>query len=230
MFRACRDGFASMFRCRAPPTTTLRSRAVFGVLRAVFRVCRRSAWSSHCSSAGYDVAPAWACGCGATSPTGRRSSTTRAGRGTARGHLMSAPHRSSDSAAWVMPVPSAARISLGDTEAFDRTRQAHGSTHRVPRLVVADVHAGCPRANSPTEPRQALPPGAGVNVLGRQRIGAVRCHAAGRHRTRPRWRSGWRTTDFHIPTGSTRTLRRYVADRWEIVAVTARARRTQASR
>jgi hypothetical protein len=71
------------------------------------------------------AAPAWACGCGAYLPNraGASVSTERAliaWDGTAEDIVMAfSVSASSERAAWVMPVPSAAEFSLGDPEAFD---------------------------------------------------------------------------------------------------------------
>jgi hypothetical protein len=71
------------------------------------------------------AAPAWACGCGAYIPDRAGASVVDeramvAWDGKTRDILMSFNvSGSSDKAAWVMPVPSAAKVSLGDTEAFE---------------------------------------------------------------------------------------------------------------
>lgn len=70
------------------------------------------------------ASPAWACGCGAYVPDSPGSSVADeraliAWDGTTEDILMSlSVTGSSDKAAWIMPVPSAARVSLGDTEVF----------------------------------------------------------------------------------------------------------------
>ena len=51
---------------------------------------------------------------------------------------------SSDKAAWIMPVPSAAQVSLGDTEVFEELGRLTAPRVGVPRLVVADVHLAAP--------------------------------------------------------------------------------------
>ena len=71
------------------------------------------------------AAPAWACGCGAYIPDRAGASVVDeramvAWDGKTQDILMSFNVSGrSDRAAWVMPVPSAAEVSLGDTEVFD---------------------------------------------------------------------------------------------------------------
>jgi hypothetical protein len=70
------------------------------------------------------TAAAWACGCGAYIPGQQGASVVDesaliAWDGSREDILMSLRVAgSSDSAAWVMPVPSAAQVSLGEAEAF----------------------------------------------------------------------------------------------------------------
>ncbi len=76
---------------------------------------------------------------------------------------------SSDKAAWVMPVPSAAKVSLGDTEVFDELARL-----TAPRVEYRDSWWPTftwllPGATSSLETAGA--PGGAVNVLGHQRIG-----------------------------------------------------------
>lgn len=77
---------------------------------------------------------------------------------------------SSDTAAWVMPVPSAAQISLGEAEAFTELGRL-----TAPRIEYRDTWwptFSWLTAGGVSEGAMAgAPPGAGVNVLGRQRIG-----------------------------------------------------------
>jgi hypothetical protein len=74
---------------------------------------------------------------------------------------------SSERAAWVMPVPSAAEFSLGEPEAFDELVRL-----TAPRIEYRDhwwpSFDWLTMAGS-AETMAGAPPGAGVNVLGRQR-------------------------------------------------------------
>ena len=71
------------------------------------------------------AAPAWACGCGAYIPDRAGASVVDeramvAWDGKTQDILMSFNvSGSSDKAAWIMPVPFAAKVSLGHTEAFE---------------------------------------------------------------------------------------------------------------
>lgn len=124
---------------------------------------------------------------------------------------------SSESAAWVMPVPSAAEVSLGDAGVF-----AELGRLTAPRIETRDswwptfdwLTASDPSGGETAGAR----PGAGVDVLGHQPIGpfdvtrlAARDAAA---------LAGWLTDNgFDHPNGLESNLAAYVADRWEIVAV-----------
>ena len=71
------------------------------------------------------AAPAWACGCGAYIPDRAGASVVDdramvAWDGKTQDILMSFNvSGSSDKVAWIMPVPSAAKVSLGYTAVFD---------------------------------------------------------------------------------------------------------------
>jgi uncharacterized protein DUF2330 len=122
---------------------------------------------------------------------------------------------SSDRAAWVMPVPSAARITLGDTEVFEALGEL-----TAPRIEYRDswwptipwlVWAGSP-------PDTAGAPSGAVSVLGRQRLGPfdVTRLAANDPSALAKWLSD---NGFPHPDGLDDNLAPYVADGWEIVAV-----------
>ena len=165
--------------------------------------------------------PAWACGCGAYVPDNPGSSVADeraliAWNGTTEDILMSlSVTGSSDRAAWIMPVPSAARITLGDTEVFDALGEL-----TAPRIEYRDswwptipwlVWAGSP-------PDTAGAPSGAVSVLGRQRLGPfdVTRLAANDPSALAKWLSD---NDFPRPDGLDDNLAPYVADGWEIVAV-----------
>lgn len=168
------------------------------------------------------VAPAWACGCGAYIPDQKGSSVVDeraliAWDGSREDILMSlGVTGSSDSAAWVMPVPSAATVSLGEAEAFEELGRL-----TAPRIEYRDTWwptfdwlfpAG------PSEGAMAGPPPGAVNVLGRQRIGPfdVTRLAADDPAALTKWLAD---NGFPHPDGLDTNLSPYVADRWEIVAV-----------
>ncbi len=169
------------------------------------------------------AAPAWACGCGAYIPDRKGASVVDeraliAWDGAREDILMSLRVTgSSDSAAWVMPVPSAAMVSLGEAEAFTELGRL-----TAPRVEYHDswwptftwLTAGGPSEGAVAGP----PPGAGVDVLGRQRIGpfdVTRLAAQD-----PAALTKWLTDNgFPHPDGLDANLAPYVADRWEIAAV-----------
>ncbi|MGZ8813574.1 MAG: DUF2330 domain-containing protein [Mycobacterium sp.] len=167
------------------------------------------------------ASPAWACGCGAYVPDNPGSSVADeraliAWDGTTEDILMSlSVTGSSDRAAWVMPVPSAARVSLGDTEVFEDLGRL-----TAPRIEYRDswwptipwlVWAG---AASDT----AGAPAGAVNVLGRQRLGPfdVTRLAADDPTALANW---LKDNGFPHPEGLDDNLAPYVADGWEIVAI-----------
>ncbi len=168
------------------------------------------------------ASPAWACGCGAYVPENPGSSVADeraliAWDGTTEDILMSlSVTGSSDKAAWVMPVPSAANVTLGDTEVFEEL-----GTLTAPRVEYHDswwptlpllVWAGAP------PPDTAGLPGGRVNVLGRQRLGPfdVTRLAADDPAALANW---LKDNGFPHPEGLDDNLAPYVADGWEIVAV-----------
>jgi hypothetical protein len=169
------------------------------------------------------AAPAWACGCGAYIPDRAGPAVVDeraliAWDGAREDILMSFNVTgSSDKAAWVMPVPSAAQVSLGEAEAFEELGRL-----TAPRVEYRDSWwptFGWLASGSPSEGAMAgPPPGAGVNVLGRQRIGpfdVTRLAAQD-----PAALAKWLTDNgFPHPDGLDTNLAPYVADDWEIVAV-----------
>jgi hypothetical protein len=168
------------------------------------------------------AAPAWACGCGAYIPDRAGASVVDeramvAWDGKTQDILMSFNvSGSSDKAAWIMPVPSAAEISLGDTEVFDELGRL-----TAPRVEYRDswwptftwLFSG---AASSLETAGA--PGGAVNVLGRQRIGPfdVTRLAANDPTALATWLAD---KGFPRPDGLETNLAPYIADHWEIVAI-----------
>jgi hypothetical protein len=167
------------------------------------------------------ASPAWACGCGAYVPDNPGASVVDeralvAWDGTTEAILMSlSVAGSSDKAAWVMPVPSAADVALGDPEVFEELGRL-----TAPRIEYRDswwptfpwlIWAGAP-------PDTAGAPGGGVDVLGRQRLGpfdVTRLAADD-----PTALATWLTDNgFPHPDGLDENLAPYVADNWEIVAI-----------
>jgi hypothetical protein len=168
------------------------------------------------------AAPAWACGCGAYIPDRAGASVVDeramvAWDGKTQDILMSFNvSGSSDKAAWIMPVPSAAQVSLGDTEVFEELGRL-----TAPRVEYRDSWWPTftwllPSAASSLESAGA--PGGAVNVLGRQRIGPfdVTRLAANDPTALATWLAD---KGFPRPDGLDANLAPYIADHWEIVAI-----------
>jgi hypothetical protein len=168
------------------------------------------------------AAPAWACGCGAYIPDRAGASVVDeramvAWDGETQDILMSFNvSGSSDTAAWVMPVPSAAQVSLGDTEVFEELGRL-----TAPRVEYRDSWSPTftwllPGAASSLETAGA--PGGAVDVLGRQRIGPfdVTRLAANDPAALATWLAD---KGFPRPDGLDANLAPYIADHWEIVAI-----------
>lgn len=168
------------------------------------------------------AAPAWACGCGAYIPDRAGAAVVDeraliAWDGRTEDILMSFGVRgTSDRAAWVMPVPSAAHVTLGDAAVFDELARI-----TAPRVEYRD--SWWPTFDWLTEgSRGALKsagarPG-GVKVLSNQRIGPFDVtRLAGDD---PAALAGWLTAKgFLHPDGLDANLAPYVAAGWEIVAI-----------
>ncbi len=167
------------------------------------------------------ASPAWACGCGAYVPDHPGASVADeraliAWDGATENILMSlSVAGSSDKAAWVMPVPSVARITLGDPEVFEELGRL-----TAPRVEYRDswwpsfpwlIWAGA-------APDTAGAPGGAVDVRGRQRLGpfdVTRLAADD-----PTALATWLTDNgFPHPEGLDQNLAPYVADGWEVVAI-----------
>jgi Uncharacterized protein conserved in bacteria (DUF2330) len=165
--------------------------------------------------------PAWACGCGAYIPNQAGATVTDeraliAWDGDTEDILMSFNvSGSSNTAAWVMPVPSAADVSLGDPETF---RELGRLT--APRVEYRDSWWPTFSWLSADESLDAgaAPSGVGVNVVGRQRIGPfdVTRLAANDPSELAKWLAD---NGFPHPDGLDENLAPYIADRWEIVAI-----------
>ncbi|MEO3760428.1 DUF2330 domain-containing protein [Mycobacterium sp. B14F4] len=167
-------------------------------------------------------APARACGCGAYIPDrpGASIATERAliaFDGVSQDVVMSFNvSGESDTAAWIMPVPSSAQVSLGEPALFEELGRV-----TAPRVEYHDNWwptfdwLAPSRGDADTAGAR---PGSGVNVLGRQRIGPfdVTRLAADDAAGLANWlaQNGFPTSD-----GLGDNLADYVEDRWEVVAI-----------
>ncbi len=167
------------------------------------------------------ASPAWACGCGAYIPDGPGASVVDeraliAWDGATEDILMSFDIAGgSDAAAWVMPVPTTASVTLGEAEVFtDLTRIT------APRVEYRD--SWWPTFswlfNDSAVLDTAGAPGGAVTVLGSRRIGpfdVTRLVSADASAL-----ADWLgERGFPHPDGLDENLAPYVADGWEIVAI-----------
>ncbi|MFI9117587.1 DUF2330 domain-containing protein [Streptomyces venezuelae] len=171
------------------------------------------------------VAPAYACGCGAMIPTkeqrigvDREESAVRWDGRTETVVMRFNVHGNARHAAWIMPVPHRADVSLGDPELFDEIDrltepEQRDRSHFWPR---AD---DWPFDTDHGDGAGAPAPGAGtVGVVGRERLGPF--DVARLTATDPEALGGWlRTHGYELPERLTGALQPYVDRRWEYVAV-----------
>ncbi|MCV7211934.1 DUF2330 domain-containing protein [Mycolicibacterium canariasense] len=171
----------------------------------------------------HTAAPAWACGCGAYIPdrAGAAVVDERAlvtWDGLREDILMSlGVTGSSDRAAWVMPVPSAAQVSLGDIAVFGELTRL-----TAPRVEYRDswwpTFDWLQQGSSEAFDTAGAAPGAGVQVLSSQRIGPF--DVTRLRGDDPAALAGWLADKgFPHPDGLDANLAPYVADGWEIVAI-----------
>ncbi|MCX4980635.1 DUF2330 domain-containing protein [Streptomyces sp. NBC_00572] len=172
------------------------------------------------------VAPAYACGCGAMIPTkdqrigvDREESAVRWDGHTETVVMRFNVHGNADHAAWIMPVPSRADVTLGDPELFD-------SLARLTEPEQRERHYFWPREGDWPfdvdygDGAGAPPPGAGtgVGVVGRERLGPF--DVARLTATDPKALGDWlRANGFELPDRLTGALQPYVDRKWEYVAV-----------
>jgi hypothetical protein len=168
------------------------------------------------------VTPAWACACGGYLPDAQsqaraygENALVQYTGGTEEITLSMAVRGSSKKAAWVMPVPSAATVELGDDELFYRLEEM-----TRPKEVVKETYwpfrdlgiGGGDRIG------EAAAPGAGVNVQQQMVLGPFAV-------TRLTGTSGTAVTDwlhkngYVVPATLAANLTPYLSEKWEIVAV-----------
>jgi hypothetical protein len=169
------------------------------------------------------AAPAWACGCGAYIPDTAGPAVVNerallAWDGHREDILMSLNVRGrSSTAAWIMPVPTTAGVTLAEAGMFDELNRL-----TAPRIEYRDswwptfgwLHgfAGADGLVS------AAAPGHHVDVLSNQRIGPfdVTRLAADDPAALSTWLA---TRGFAQPSGLDRNLAPYLADGWQVVAI-----------
>ncbi|MFE6714626.1 DUF2330 domain-containing protein [Streptomyces sp. NPDC057695] len=173
------------------------------------------------------VAPAYACGCGAMIPTrdqrigvDREESAVHWDGRTETVVMRFRVHGNASHAAWIMPVPQRADVTLGEPELFDAldrlaAPERRDRTYFWPRSGDWPFDTGHGDGSAAGAP----PPGAsGVGVVGRERLGPF--DVARLTATDPKALGGWlRANGFDLPERLTDALQPYVERRWEYVAV-----------
>ena len=169
------------------------------------------------------VTPAWACACGGYLPDAEsraraygENALVRYDDGTEQITLSMAINGSSKKAAWIMPVPAAAKVELGETGLFSRLDRM-----TRPKVVVRKTYwpfrdlgvmgSGRDGAGAPTA-------GAGVNVRQEMQLGPF--SVARLEGTSGTAVTDWlRTNGYVVPSTLAANLTPYLTEKWEIVAV-----------
>ncbi|GHJ91093.1 hypothetical protein SNE510_06120 [Streptomyces sp. NE5-10] len=171
------------------------------------------------------VAPAWACGCGAmiTRPSERigvdREESAVHWDGRNETVVMRfRVHGDARQAAWVMPVPDRADVTLGDPELFDSIEEL-AAPERRDRSYFWPREDDWPFDTGHGDGAAAgAAPGGAVGVVGRERLGPF--DVARLTATDPEALGTWlRTNGFALPDRLTPELRPYVERKWEYVAI-----------
>jgi hypothetical protein len=169
------------------------------------------------------VTPAWACACGGYLPDsqsqarayGENALVQYAG-GAEEITLSMAVRGSSRKAAWVMPVPSAATVELGDSALFTRLERMTRPKRVVRKTYWPFRDLGIMAGSG--DRVGAAAPGAGVNVQQQMVLGPFAV-------TRLTGTSGTAVTDwlhkngYVVPATLAANLTPYLTEKWEIVAV-----------
>src|SRR3954466_16098816 len=164
------------------------------------------------------VGPSWACGCGALIT--RTDSGVDVAEETSIVHydgrqeeiVMRLSVRSqAHDAAWLMPTPTRARVTLGERAWFDQL-------DRLTEPAVVRDRPWLPRLDHRSSSGAAAPPGSGVGVLARQRLGPfeVTTLSAGDSGALAAWLTGH---GYHLPGRLAEALRPYVTQRWSYTAI-----------
>jgi hypothetical protein len=169
------------------------------------------------------AAPAWACGCGAYIPDTAGPAVVNehallAWDGHREDILMSLNVRGqSSTAAWIMPVPSAAAVTLAEPGIFDELTRltAPRVEYRDSWWPTFDWLHGFGSADGVSA---AAPGHHHVDVLSNQRIGPF--DVTELSADDPAALSTWLATrGFAQPSGLSRNLAPYLADGWQVVAI-----------
>ncbi|WP_254705530.1 DUF2330 domain-containing protein [Streptomyces vilmorinianum] len=171
------------------------------------------------------IAPAYACGCGAMIPdrnhrigVDRETSAVRWDGRTEQIVMRFTVRGDAERAAWIMPVPGRADVTLGDPELFDELERLTRPEHKK-RYYFWPRGKDWPFDGGASDGAGAAPPRAGaVGVVGRERLGPF--DVARLTATDPKALSGWlEKNGFELSDGLAAELRPYVEQKWEYVAV-----------
>ncbi|TCC48623.1 DUF2330 domain-containing protein [Kribbella capetownensis] len=168
------------------------------------------------------VTPAWACACGGYLPDAQSQARAygehalvRHDAGTEQITLSMAINGSSKKAAWIMPVPAAAKVELGDPDLFYRL-------NRMTRPKVVERKTYWPFRNlgimAGGDTAGAAAPGSGVDVREQMVLGPFQVVRLGGS-TGSAVTDWLRTTGYVVPAGLAANLTPYLSEGWEIVAV-----------
>ncbi|HWD80244.1 MAG TPA: DUF2330 domain-containing protein [Kribbella sp.] len=169
------------------------------------------------------VTPAWACACGGYLPDAQsraraygENALVRYTGGTEEITLSMAVQGTSKKAAWIMPVPAAAKVELGDTDLFWRLDRMTQPKRVVKKTYWPFRDLGI-MGGSRDGAGAAAPP-SGVNVRQQMVLGPFAV-------TRLTGSSGTAVTDwlgkngYVVPATLAANLTPYLTEKWEIVAV-----------
>ena len=164
------------------------------------------------------IGPSWACGCGAlitSTASGvdvaQETSIVRYdGRQEEIVMRLSVRSQARD-AAWLMPTPARARVTLGERAWFDQL-------DRLTEPAVVRHRRWLPRFEDRSYSGAPARPGSGVGVLGRQRLGPfeVTTLSAGDSGALAAWLTAH---GYRLPGRLAEGLRPYVAQRWTYTAI-----------
>ncbi|WP_285583439.1 DUF2330 domain-containing protein [Actinoallomurus iriomotensis] len=163
--------------------------------------------------------PSWACGCGALVTSTRsgvnvadETSIVRYDGGQEEIVMRLSVRSQARDAAWLMPTPARARVTLGDSAWFDQL-------DRLTEPAVVRHRRWLPRLGGDTMVGAAAPRrGDGVGVLARQRLGPfeVTTLSAGDSRALASWLTAH---GYRLPGRLAEALKPYVARHWTYTAI-----------
>lgn len=169
------------------------------------------------------VTPAWACACGGYLPDaqsrarayGENALVEHTGS-TEQITLSMAVNGSSKKAAWIMPVPSAAKVELGDVALFYRLGQLTEPKRVVKKTYWPFRNLGI--MSGAGDRAAAGAPGSGVDVRQQMVLGPFAVTRLGG--TSGTAVTDWlRTNGYVVPATLAANLTPYLTEKWEIVAV-----------